>query len=195
MNLKRIILIFFLTLLFFSLNITFTNANTTLDVDETVFLPDCGGLLPENYEYIEFLIKTSESFIAENKKKSDNIAKKIFILVSLRNSSIFDIQDQLAISTQQDIDKMIADEMCAFAKGKDKNDLWNGSQILKDWVKKNIDDLIAQVENIIKLALELRGELRMSEEQVLMRKKKLSRIKAQGKIRARKLIKKLEKKK
>jgi hypothetical protein len=188
---KKILLISIFALLAFSIKLSIANIGVFSDDEKILFLPDCGGLLPNNYEYFEFLEEVAKKFIAENSKQSDKTAKEIFFLIGLRNSSVFQKQDNLSLNAQKDIDKLLAEKMCAFAENKDKSNLWSGSEIVKKWVAENINELTKEVENHIKLYLELKQKIALSRKEALKQKKKLNSLSNQEEKRAEKRIKNL----
>ena len=193
LNTKRTIIVALVFPLFFSLKLSPVTSKTGCPDEDVAFIPDCGGLLPDNYEYIEFLKKVAAGFVSDNTKQSDRIAKKIFLLVALRHSSVLNPDDFITHRVAKDFDGIIADKLCDFAAGKKQNDLWHGSPIVKKWVKENINDLTAQVGQVLQLALKLRSELAMSEKEKSIQKKKVVRLETQSQSRAEKVIKKLKK--
>ena len=187
---SRKILITSLSALFaFSVNVSMANMEASYSDENALFLPDCDGLLPENYEYFTFLEQVAEKFISDNTKQAEKTAQKLFFLIGLRNTSVFKDQDTVTLNSAKDIDTLVAEKLCAFANGKNKNDLWNASPIIKKWIAENIDSLITEVEHNIKLLLEIKGKLALSEKEAQKRKEKLQILSDQGEKTAEKRIK------
>ena len=193
MNLKIIIILSLFCMLSFCFNLSFASIDYEDEQNSDIFfLPDCDGLLPDNYEYFEFLEKIAIGLIMQNTPSSLLNAEKIYILLSLRNSRILAPEDQMTKNTAKTIDSLLAEKLCSFAYGKNRNNLWSSSPLFISWAEANIDNLINETKHNLALHIKVMKEIELSQKRALHLNRKMKLLSDKGKREANKILSRLK---